>query len=282
MRPFLKNKEVLPVRGKDVRLKQLFKHSDRLFILPMDHGVTVGPVNGLTDINSLVSTVNDKIDAVVVHKGLVPQISDCVGSKGCGLIIHLSASTSLAPDANKKELVTSVEHAVRLGATCVSVHVNLGSAFESAMLKDLGNTAEQCEWWGIPLLAMMYVRDGSSKSEYDLAKIKHAARVAEELGADIVKVNYFGTAESFKDVVQGVKIPVIIAGGPRISSDYDLLSLIHNAIAAGVKGVAIGRNVFQHPNPAALADAVRTILDGPISEEQLKELAAACTTNNMS
>lgn len=251
--------------GKELRLKQLFKHSQKTFILPMDHGITIGPVQGLEDILPVIKQVNDKVDAVVVHKGRVNQIADCMGLSGCGLIIHLSASTVLSPDPNRKEMVTTVYHAIRLGASAVSIHVNLGSNTESSMLKDLGRTAEQCEYWGIPLLAMMYVRDGSKESEYDPVKIKHAARVAEELGADIVKVNYTGTAESFSEVVNSVKIPVIIAGGPKMSSDNDLTTMISDAVMAGASGVAIGRNIFQHHDPAMLAGEIRKILDGNLS-----------------
>jgi len=248
--------------GKEVRLKRLFKHSDRVFIAPMDHGVTVGPVQGLTDIPSTVRFIRaGKADAVVVHKGLVRQITDYLNSDGCELIVHLSASTSLAPDPNRKELVSTVEHAIRLGATAVSVHVNLGSADEAGMIKDLGMVAEQCELWGIPLLAMMYVRDGSKESEYDPGKIKHAARLAEEFGADIVKVNYTGSIESFAEVTGSVKIPVVIAGGPKMSSLKDLLMMIEESVEAGARGVAIGRNLFQDPNPAHLARIIRQTLD---------------------
>ncbi len=250
------------MKGKEVRLKRLFKHSDRLFIAPMDHGVTVGPVQGLTDMPAIVKFIRaGKADAIVVHKGMVGQITDYLGADGCELIVHLSASTSLAPDPNKKELVSSVEHAIRLGATAVSVHVNLGSAHEAGMLKDLGMVAEQCELWGMPLLAMMYVRDGSKESEYDPGKIKHAARLAEEFGADIVKVNYTGSAKTFAEVTGGVKIPVVIAGGPKMSSLKDLLVMIEDSVKAGAKGVAIGRNLFQDPNPTHLARIIRQILD---------------------
>ncbi len=248
--------------GKQIRIKRLFKHSDRLFIAPMDHGVTVGPVQGLTDMPLMTGLIRaGRADAVVVHKGLVNQITDSLGADGCELIVHLSASTSLAPDPNRKELVSSVEHAIRLGATAVSVHVNLGSAGEPAMLKDLGMIADSCTSWGMPLLAMMYVRDGTKESEFDPAKIKHAARLAEEVGADIVKVNYTGSVDTFAEVTGAVKIPVVVAGGPKMSSVNELLDMIEESVAAGARGVAIGRNLFQHPDPARLARIIRQILD---------------------
>lgn len=248
--------------GKEIRLNRLFKKSQRLLAVPLDHGVTVGPIDGLRDIRRVVKAVADGgADAVIVHKGLVKQIAPSLDA-GCELIVHLSASTALAPDPDRKELVTSVEHAIRLGASGVSVHVNLGAGAEAVMLKDLGRVAEECELWGMPLLVMVYVRDGCKQSEYDPAKIKHAARVVEEVGADIIKVNYTGSADTFEEIVQSVRVPVVIAGGPKLNSNEDLIDVITQALKAGARGVAIGRNVFQSPDPARLTSLIRQVLDG--------------------
>jgi predicted phospho-2-dehydro-3-deoxyheptonate aldolase len=251
--------------GKTIRLNRLFKHSDRILIVPMDHGITIGPVSGLADISSAVkAVVTGGADAIIVHKGLVRHISEFIGTNGGELILHLSVSTALSPEPNKKELIASVEHALELGATAVSTHVNMGSSSETSMLKDMGLVAEKCYQWGIPLLAMMYVRDGCKEREYDPLKIKHAARVAEEIGADIVKVNYTGTPDTFAEVVSGVHVPVIIAGGPKMDSTANLMTMIIDAIKAGSKGVAIGRNIFQDANPTLLTANIRRILDQKI------------------
>lgn len=252
--------------GKQLRLSRLFR-SGKSLILPLDHGITIGPVAGLENISDLVKSLNGSIDAVVVHKGIAAQAAEGIGTDGCQLIVHLSASTILSPDPTQKELVTSVEHAVRIGASAISVHVNLGGVTESKMLRDLGDTAEQCEKCGLPLMAMMYVRDNSRFNEYDPEKIAHAARVAEELGADIVKVNYTGSIETFAMVVDSVKIPIVIAGGPKMSSDAELLAMVGDAIKAGAAGAAIGRNLFQHAQPKVLAAALRKVLDGAALED---------------
>ncbi|MCM3410612.1 2-amino-3,7-dideoxy-D-threo-hept-6-ulosonate synthase [Metabacillus litoralis] len=250
--------------GKEIRLKKLYHHSDKLLIVPMDHGITIGPVTVLTEINQTVNAVFDGgADAVVVHKGLVRYLTDALGSNKGELIIHLSASTALAPESQsmRKELVSSVEHSIRLGATAISTHVNLGSQFEAEQIKDVGLIAEECDKWGLPLLAMMYVRDGSKVHEFDPERIRHAARVAEELGADIVKVNYSGSPETFRQVVSGVKIPVLIAGGERLGSNDDLLTMIDDAVSAGANGISIGRNIFQDENPEKLCANIRSILN---------------------
>lgn len=257
--------------GKEVRLKRLFKHSDKLLVVPLDHGVSIGPVEGLKGIDETVRKVaKGGADAVVVHKGLARHATPL--AKECELIVHLSASTDLAPDPNRKEIVATPEFAARLGASAVSTHVNLASRDESLMLKDLGAAAEACALLGMPLLAMMYVRDGNKESEFDPQKIAHAARVAEELGADIVKVNYTGSVESFADVVSGVAIPVVIAGGPKAKSTRGLLRTVRDAVLAGAQGVALGRNIFQHSDPEAMARAVRQTLDRPMADEEIDEL----------
>ncbi|MEW6173971.1 MAG: 2-amino-3,7-dideoxy-D-threo-hept-6-ulosonate synthase [Bacillota bacterium] len=262
------------MKGKEIRLRHLFKNSQRVFIVPMDHGVSVGPMDGIEDIRQAVKAVAEGgADAVIVHKGLAKQVTPYVMPGGCELIIHLSASTALSPEPNKKELVSSLNYAIRMGATAVSAHVNLAGSSELQMLKDLSSLAEQCDLWGMPLLAMMYVRDGNKESEYDYVKIRHAARVAEEIGADIVKVNYTGSPETFAEVTRAVSVPVVIAGGPKMGSTAELLKMVADALEAGGRGVAIGRNIFQDRSPAQLARAVRQIMDSDFPREVLKELS---------
>ena len=259
--------------GKEVRLKRLFRHPDKLLVVPLDHGVSVGPVTGLVGIEHTAAQVaKGGADAVVVHKGLARYVAPLATE--CELIVHLSASTDLAPDPNRKELVASPEFAARLGATAVSTHVNLGSPDESMMLKDLGTAAEECALLGIPLLAMMYVRDGKKDSEFDAKTVAHAARVAEELGADIVKVNYTGSIDSFREVTSGVKIPVIIAGGPKAKSTAALLKSVRDAMIAGARGVALGRNIFQHDDPQAMTAAVREVIDRLPLDDEIEALVA--------
>ncbi len=267
------------MEGRQVRLNRLFKRSDRLFIVPMDHGVTMGAVGGLRDMHRAVQAVSaGGADAIVVHQGIARQIGPDLKGGSCELIVHLSGSTALAPAPNRKELVASPAQAVRLGATAVSVHVNLGDPAEPEMLRDLGRVSEECQTWGMPLLAMMYVRDGAKESEYHPGKVAHAARVAEELGADIVKVNYTGSAETFAGVVSAVSIPVVIAGGPKAGSLRDLLLVIRDAVRAGAKGVALGRNIFEDRDPAGLSALIRRVLDDPyLAERDDAYLEARCT-----
>jgi predicted phospho-2-dehydro-3-deoxyheptonate aldolase len=249
--------------GKKIRLQRILnRNTGKTIIVPLDHGVTVGPIPGLIDMADTVNKVADGgANAILMHKGLV-ETGHRSSGKDIGLIVHLSASTVLAPDSNAKTLVCTVEEAVRLGADAVSIHVNIGANTESDMLNKMGMVSKGCRDWGMPLLAMMYTRGAKIKNEYDVSVVKHAARVGAELGADIVKVNYTGSPETFREVVEGCPVPVVIAGGEKMETDEEILEMVLGSINAGGAGVSIGRNVFQHDNPETIVKKISEIVHG--------------------
>jgi class I fructose-bisphosphate aldolase len=260
--------------GKMIRFERIFNRgTGRTIIVPMDHGISVGPIPGVIDMKTTIQSVAaGGANAIVEHKGLVGE-----GLRGTGpdigLIVHLSASTSLSPYPNSKTLVCSVEEAIRLGADAVSIHLNLGDADEKDMLKDFGQVSNDCRAWGMPLLAMVYARGTHLKNSFDVEYVKHAARVGNEMGADIVKVPYTGSVETFRQVTEGCAIPVVIAGGERMNSDRDILEMVHGSVQAGGAGVSIGRNVFQHASPGKMVAAMAKIIHENLSvEEALAEL----------
>ena len=260
--------------GKKIRLERIInRHTGRTVIAPMDHGVSDGPMKGIIDIDKTVESISQGgAAAILMHKGIVEQGHRGYG-KDIGLIVHLSASTSLAPNPNNKVIVTSVEKAIQLGADAVSVHVNLGSETESEMLQELGEISETCSYWGIPLLAMMYPRGQKVENEHDVELVKHAARVGSELGVDIVKTNYTGDPDSFKEVVEGALVPVVIAGGPKVDTDEELLQMVKDSIEVGGAGVAFGRNLFQAENPGKITRAISEVVHNNLEvDEALKFL----------
>jgi len=239
----------------------------------MDHGVSVGPIEGLVDMPGIIDKVSrGGANAVILHKGIVGSGFRGYG-KDIGLIVHLSGSTVAGSDVNNKVLVATVEEAIRLGADGVSIHVNIGAKQEPEMLRDLGLVAEICDQWGMPLLAMMYPRGEKIKSEHDPKWVKMAARIGAELGADIVKTNYTGDVESFKEAAEGCLVPLLIAGGPKMGNDKEVLEMVFGAMKAGARGISIGRNVFQHKDPEKMVRALAKIVhQGKSVEEAVKEL----------
>lgn len=264
------------MRGTSIRIERIInRNTGNAVIIPMDHGVTVGPIKGIRSVKAIADSVaSGGADAAVVHKGAA-----IFGHRGygrdLGLIIHLSASTSLGPDPNNKVLVATVEEALKLGADGVSIHVNVGAEDEANMLSTFGEVSRSCQEWGMPLLAMMYPRGKRIKDEYSEEHIAHAARVGAELGADIIKTSYTGDPGSFSRVVEGCPAPVIIAGGPRVESEMDLLKMVEDAIGAGARGVAIGRNVFQHEDPRLITRRICAIVHKGMNAKEALEMPSA-------
>ena len=247
--------------GKAIRLERIFDRvSERTVIVPLDHGATVGPIHGLVEFRETINEIREGgANAVVQHKGLV-RCGHRGSGKDIGLIVHLSASTSLSPYPNHKTLVGTVEDGIRLGADAISVHVNLGDEQEAAMLHDLGKVSSRAAEWGVPVLAMIYARGKHIENSFAPDVVAHCARVGEELGADVVKVSYTGDPESYARVVEGCCIPVVIAGGDKIDSTRDLIQMVHDSILAGGSGLSIGRNIFQADDRVGLLRALSGVV----------------------
>ncbi len=261
-------------QGKARRLSRIFRPDNRTVVVPMDHGVSIGPVKGIENMQDIVNRLlKGGADAVVVHKGIAKRVS----VTNAGLIVHLSAISNLTPNCQNKVQVCNVQEAVRLGADAVSVHVNIGAPDECDMLTVLGRVADECDQYGMPLLAMMYPRGPKIPNEHDATAVAHAARIGAELGADIVKTNYTGTVESFRHVVEGCPVPVIIAGGPKAETTQQILQMVQDSIEAGCAGLSIGRNVFQHENPTSMVKALVGIVhEGASVQDAMRLLGEKC------
>lgn len=251
--------------GKSKRLGRIFRKDNRTVIVPMDHGVSIGPVQGLKNMQDIVDRLSEGgVDAIIIHKG----IAKVVDTESLGLIIHLSGSTKLSEKPNWKIQVCTVEEAIKLGADAVSIHVNVGCAEENQMLMDMGMIVDECDEYGLPLLAMMYPRGPNIKSEHDPDLVNHVARLGAELGADVIKTNYTGSMETFKEVTSCCPIPVVIAGGPKAKTNKEVLQMVSDSIKAGGAGLSVGRNVFQHDNPASMSKALSAIVHKEASVEE--------------
>ncbi len=259
--------------GKKIRKERIFnRNSKRTMIVPMDHGISSGPIKGLENLPATVEKVAEGgANAVLMQKGMIKHGHRGYG-KDVGLIAHLSASTSLSPEKNYKTQVCSVKEAIKYGVDGISVHVNIGSNTEEKQLKKLGKVSEECEKWSMPLIAMMYPRGENVDDEYDVKYVKHAARAGAELGADIIKTNYTGSPKTFREVVEGCPVPVVVAGGPKMENENQVLEMVHEAVQGGASGVAIGRNVFQSEDVVSMTEAITSILHQNVSIKEAKNL----------
>jgi fructose-bisphosphate aldolase/2-amino-3,7-dideoxy-D-threo-hept-6-ulosonate synthase len=247
------------------------RNTRKTIIVPMDHGVTNGPMKGLIDLDRTVNLVAEGgANAVLGHLGLA-LYGHRRGGRDIGLILHLSASTTIGPDPNDKVIVNTVTNAIKMGADAVSMHVNIGADSEARMLADLGRIAVECMEWGMPLLAMMYPRGRKIADEHAVEHVRLAARVAAELGADMVKTVYTGDIDSFREVTAGCPVPVVVAGGSR-TDDLATFEMIEGAMTAGAAGISIGRNAFQHPRPDQFMRAAALIVHQGRSAAEAMEI----------
>ena len=229
----------------------------RFLVVPMDHGITLGPVKGLVDLESTVDSITrGGADAVLTQKGVAPRVHE--NKNGKGYIVHLNGSTVIGPDEEDKRRTGSVEEALRAGADAVSFHINVGSDHEPDQLTELGELTETAHRLGIPVLAMSYAR-GPGVDEHDAESLAHAVRIAEELGADVVKTAYSGDADSFERVCEATRLPVVIAGGSR-GTDRETAEMVRGAMDAGAAGVSMGRSIFQHDDPESITRTVSAII----------------------
>ncbi len=246
--------------GKRRRLERLLhRKGDGLFLVPLDHSVADGPLATNDEFVHIVDAVTrNGADGVIVHKGRARFLgADLL--RDLALVIHLSASTNHAPDTDHKVLIADVEQALRLDADAVSVHVNLGSDTEAQQLADFSSIAGSCAQWGMPLLAMIYPRGPRITDDTDPALVAHAASLAADLGADIVKTPYTGSVDTMADVVRSCPLPVITAGGTATSKE-ELYASVADVMRSGAAGVAVGRNVFQAQDVAAVTRRIAQIV----------------------
>lgn len=250
--------------GRALRLRRLYRHGgDRLLIVPLDHAVADGPLVARGGPGPLVARLaGHGVDAVILHKGAARTV-DQRALADTALVVHLNGSTRFAADPDAKYLLATVEEAVRLGADAVSVHVNLGSLDERRQISDLASVAEACDGWNMPLLAMVYPRGPQIADPTDPVLVAHAATLAAELGADLVKTPYAGSPAAMADVVAACPIPVLAAGGPRVADDAALLAHVDAVLSSGAAGFAMGRNIFQSTDPGRLAELVAGRVHGP-------------------
>ncbi|MFW5949645.1 MAG: 2-amino-3,7-dideoxy-D-threo-hept-6-ulosonate synthase [Halolamina sp.] len=242
--------------GRAARLDRLSTDGNVLMV-PMDHGITMGAVQGLADIESTIDAVTrGGADAVLTQKGIAPRVHP--NKNGAGYVIHLNASTTIGPDADDKRVTGTVKEAVQAGADAVSLHLNVGNQHEPKQIEQLAAVTKEAREYGMPVLAMTYAR-GEGVDSTDPEALGHAVRLGEEVGADLVKTGYSGDAESFEHVVESTALPVLIAGGSK-GTNRETVEMVRGAMDAGAAGVSMGRSIFQHEKPENIASAVSAVI----------------------
>lgn len=239
--------------NKKVRKDKLCKRKDGRFVfVALDHGMTMGSFGHLNDMENLIKGLDKAgVDGIIVHKGIMQKMLERkITLENAEWIVHLSASTNLNDNCDNKKTVCSVKEAIQLGATGVSIHVNVGTPDESDMLEQFGKISNECNKWGIPLLCMIYDKSKNNAGH-------QLVRIATEFGADYVKVKY--VQDKFEEMSDEY-IPILFAGGKSENNLDEYLVHIKTIVDKYGDGVCIGRNIIESDNPQKTAEKICEIV----------------------
>jgi fructose-bisphosphate aldolase / 2-amino-3,7-dideoxy-D-threo-hept-6-ulosonate synthase len=249
---------------KQLRLRRLFRADGRMLLVAMDHAGFMGPVRGL-DLPTMAAVVRAGADAVMTTYGTARRASHAASVLGqAALVVSL--------DINATEPEEQVLNALRLGADSVKV---LASSGDKTQWTALYRYALVCERWGVPFQAEVIPGGFDQPDKHTPDNIALVTRQAAEMGADYVKTLYTGDPETMRRVVEGATVPVVILGGDRAANDEALLRQVADALSAGVSGVAFGRNIWSHADPASITRRLVDVIHAAALSTAQRTLVAA-------
>ncbi|MEM7146166.1 MAG: hypothetical protein AAF591_13595 [Verrucomicrobiota bacterium] len=249
--------------GQKNEYLQRFFRNGKTVILPIDHGIAI-PVPGLERPGELISATRDVVDGYVVNYGLAKAFGDELS--GAGICFRSDVYKPVHGD-NADEgayRVYGVEEALQVGASAVMNMLYLHHPNESAIIRECADLIADCAAADLPVILEALPYGIGRPEDYSLGNIGFTMRLAAELGADVVKTAYPTGASvgEFKELIEGCFVPVIVLGGASMGDDRALLTMVKNAMDAGASGIAVGRNVWQHDNPAGITRALNGIVHG--------------------
>ena len=253
--------------GMKNRLSQIFKpESGRAVMLAVDHGYFLGPTKKLENPSQTIEPLLPYCDALFVTRGVLrSSVSDETSTP---IVLRVSGGTSVVGnDLANEGITTSFRDAVRLNVCGVGLSIFVGTDYEHDSLLNLSALVNEGEEYGIPVLAVTAV--GKELEKRDSRYLSLCCRIAAELGTHMVKTYY---CDNFEKVVQGCPVPVVIAGGPKLETDLDVLEMTHSAISCGARGVDMGRNIWQSDFPVPMIKAVRAIVHNNATAKEAFEL----------
>ena len=240
--------------GMKNRLAQVIKEDGHCFFMPIDHGYFQGPTSGLEKPAETIKPLLTFYDALFVTRGVLRAVIDPAHTKP--IILRVSGGASMVgKDLANEGLTTSIEEIIRLNASAVGISVFVGSDYENQTLMNLSKLVNECEDYGIPVMAVTAV--GKELEKRDARYLGLASRICAELGARIVKTYW---CEDFDKVVKGCPVPVVIAGGPKCETEKQVFEFVYDGMQKGAIGVNLGRNIWQSPQPVAMAKALQAVI----------------------
>jgi putative autoinducer-2 (AI-2) aldolase len=252
--------------GMQNRLAQLIQADGHCLFLPVDHGYFQGPIKKLEDPRKTLAPLLPYSDAIFITRGVLRSCVDPARAKP--IILRVSGGTSVeGKDLAHEGITTSMEEAIRLNACAVGISIFVGTDYEHESLLNLARVVDEGERYGMPVMAVTAVGRELEKRAFPYLAL--SCRIAAELGARVVKTYY---CDKFEKVTRGCPVPVVIAGGPKVSNGFEVLKFVYDGIQKGAIGVNLGRNIWQNEHPVAMIRAIRAIIHENATPEQAQEL----------
>jgi putative autoinducer-2 (AI-2) aldolase len=240
--------------GMQNRLKRLVQPDGHCFFLPIDHGYFQGPTRKLEKPAETIAPLIPYADGLFVTRGVLRSVVDPANCPP--VILRVSGGSSvISPDLAYEDITTSITECLRLNVSAVGMSVFVGSDYEHKSLVNLGRLVDDCNDFGIPVMAVTAV--GKELEKREARYLALCCRIAAEFGATIVKTYW---CENFDKVVEGCPVPVVMAGGPKVETERQAFEFVHDGMQRGAIGLNLGRNVWQHAYPVAMMKALRAIV----------------------
>ena len=240
----------------------MFAPDGRSVILAFDHGLWGERSGGMaTPERTLSEAVAAGADAILTSVGTATHFGRLIDR--VGLILSL--------DRIHGEPSAAVDELAGLGADMVKAMCFPGSAEERESLSDTARVIAECHRRHLPVLLETVPVGFDATEQHTTSNVADAARIGAELGADVLKTHF--TGGDFAEVLVGLAVPVVVLGGPARADDRGVLADVEAAMRAGASGVAIGRNLWDHPTPPKMIAAVGLLVHGGGTvDEALREL----------
>ncbi len=253
--------------GMRNRLSRLIRADGHCQFLPIDHGYFQGPTRCLERPQDTIRDLLPYADGLFVTRGVLRASVD--PDTKTPIILRVSGATSVVgKDLANEVITTSVEEMIRLNVAAVGLSIFVGSEYEKETLESLALLANDCEDYGIPVMAVTAV--GKELEKRTARFLGLSCRIAAELGAKIVKTYY--CPEDFDKVTNGCPVPVVIAGGPKCETELEVFEFVYDGMQKGAIGVNLGRNVWQNPHPAAVMRALNGVVHDNLTPKQAFDL----------
>jgi putative autoinducer-2 (AI-2) aldolase len=261
---FLKGSNALDW-GMQNRLARIFNPSSgRTVMLAIDHGYFQGPTSGLERVDVNIVPLVPFCDALMLTRGILRTTIPSASPKG--IVLRASGGPSILKELSNEQIAVDMEDALRLNVAALAVQVFIGGEFETQSIHNMTRLVDMGNRYGVPILGVTAVGKNMTR---DARYFRLACRICAELGAHVVKTYY--VTEDFETVTASCPVPIVMAGGKKLP-ELEALEMAYKAVSEGAAGVDMGRNIFQSDAPAAMIQAVRSVVHEKAKPAEAYEL----------